>query len=388
MLRNIGYKLTSFLVSFCDFCLTAYRPKKNLSYPCFLSLRKIWEQASHSAFTDLIFYRNKFFCVFREADTHAGGAEGVVRILASEDGSEWQLVSTLKLSGIDLRDPHFSIMPDGRLFLIMGGSVYQGEKLLTHRPYVTFSNDGANWTPIEKTDLEREWVWRVTWHGEIGYGMSYRLTDLEDIEQPWLLKLFKTTDGINYQYVTQLDVSSHPSEATVRFLPDDTMVALVRRDGNGWIGSAKAPYRQWNWKEIGYRLGGPNFLILPDGQMWAASRLVKVIDKKTKETSTILARMSLKEYEPLLQFPSGGDTSYPGMVYRNGKLYISYYSSHEGKSAIYFAEVGFLPFNINNLGFEFSFLKYLSSPRRYREGAFQKCGSFSDVFFGEKNSNN
>jgi len=347
VLRNIGYKLASFLVLICDFCLGTDPSERTLSYPCLITLRKIWSQAPHSAFTDLIFYRDKFFCVFREADSHAGGEDGTVRILASEDGETWKSVSSLKLSGIDLRDPHFSIMEDGRLFLIMGGSVYQEEKLLAHRPYVTFSNDGINWTPIEKTDLEREWVWRVTWKGAIGYGMSYSLTDLEDFDQPWLLKLFKTTDGINYQFVTQLDVPSYPSEATTRFLPDDTMVALVRRDGNGWIGSAKPPYTQWDWKEIGYRLGGPNFLILPDGQMWAASRLVKVIDEQTRETSTILARMGLKEYAPLLQLPSSGDTSYPGMVYRNGKLYITYYSSHEEKSAIYFAEVGFLPFNIN-----------------------------------------
>ena len=41
----------------------------------------------------------------------------------------------------------------------------------------------------------------------------------------------------------------------------------------------------------------------------------------------------------MLTFPSGGDTSYPGLVWHDGRLWMSYYSSHEGKSAIYLAQI-------------------------------------------------
>ncbi len=40
-----------------------------------------------------------------------------------------------------------------------------------------------------------------------------------------------------------------------------------------------------------------------------------------------------------LQLPSGGDTSYAGMAWHDGLLWISYYSSHEGKANIYLAKV-------------------------------------------------
>jgi hypothetical protein len=43
--------------------------------------------------------------------------------------------------------------------------------------------------------------------------------------------------------------------------------------------------------------------------------------------------------EPFVQFVSGGDTSYPGLVWHDGELWVSYYSSHEGKAAIYLARV-------------------------------------------------
>ena len=41
----------------------------------------------------------------------------------------------------------------------------------------------------------------------------------------------------------------------------------------------------------------------------------------------------------LLKLPSGGDTSYPGLVWHDNMLYVSYYSSHEGRTSIYLAKV-------------------------------------------------
>jgi hypothetical protein len=46
--------------------------------------------------------------------------------------------------------------------------------------------------------------------------------------------------------------------------------------------------------------------------------------------------------EPLIIFPSGGDTSYAGIADAgNDELLVSYYSSHEekGKTSIYLARV-------------------------------------------------
>ena len=53
------------------------------------------------------------------------------------------------------------------------------------------------------------------------------------------------------------------------------MMALVRREGGntfGWIGTSRPSYRDWTWHETKHRLGGPNFLRVPDGTLWAVSR--------------------------------------------------------------------------------------------------------------------
>jgi hypothetical protein len=136
--------------------------------------------------------------------------------------------------------------------------------------------------------------------------------------------------------MTTLEVPGRPNETTLRVLPDGEMVALVRRDAgdaSGWIGTSRPPYSRWSWTETKHRVGGPNFLRLPDGSLWAAGR------SYPGGAKTVLARMTRRSYEPVLVLPSGGDNSYPGLVWYDGLLWISYYSSHEGKAAIYLARV-------------------------------------------------
>jgi len=53
----------------------------------------------------------------------------------------------------------------------------------------------------------------------------------------------------------------------------------------------------------------------------------------------VLLKMTATTLEPLLELPSGGDCSYPGMLWHEGHLWVSYYSSHEGKPSIYVAKV-------------------------------------------------
>src|SRR5262245_53249939 len=109
--------------------------------PQLVSVAKIWDRVPHSAFTDLVRWRGKWFCVFREAEGHVGG-DGKLRVLESADGKDWQSAALVEEAGIDLRDPHLSITPDDRMMLVAGGSVYRGTRTLMGRqPRVAFSKD-------------------------------------------------------------------------------------------------------------------------------------------------------------------------------------------------------------------------------------------------------
>ena len=132
-------------------------------------------------------------------------------------------------------------------------------------------------------------------------------------------------------------------ETTLRFLADGTMLALVRNEvGNhhAWIGHSRPPYQEWAWNQAEFRVGGPNFLVLPDGTMWAGGRLYP--DQPNAPRSayrTFLGQMELNGYRPLLTLPSGGDTSYPGLVWFEDRIWTLYYLSHEEKTAIYLARI-------------------------------------------------
>lgn len=314
-------------------------------------VKKIWDAGKHNAFTDLIRFRDRWYCTFREGDAHVGG-DGKLRVLSSPDGEKWESAALLAETGIDLRDPKLSVTADGRLMIVGGGSVYEGKQLLGRQPRVAFSKDGKEWTPTKRVLAEGEWLWRVTWHDGKCYGVSYdasrrdtkeakdaaKTGKVEPGPADWKLKLWVSTDGEKYDLVTHLDVPGNPNETTVRFLPGGEMVALVRREsGNtkGWVGTAKAPYKEWAWKELPARVGGPNFVFHADGPTVAAVRLY---DAKVR-TSLCLLDAKAGKLDEVLKLPSGGDTSYAGLVWHDGLLWVSYYSSHEGKSAIYLAKV-------------------------------------------------
>jgi hypothetical protein len=130
----------------------------------------------------------------------------------------------------------------------------------------------------------------------------------------------------------------NPTEATLVF-DGDTMYCLQRRDGkpnSALLGVSKAPYTDWTWNDLGAYFGGPNFIHLPDGSWLAAGRRIE-----QGKAQTVLCRLDVKEgaLRPVLTLPSGGDNSYPGLVWHGGKLWISYYSSHEDRSSIYLARV-------------------------------------------------
>lgn len=307
-----------------------------------IEIKKIWDSADHSAFTDLIYFKDKFYCSFREGSGHVPGNEdvdGTVRILESKNGEDWKSVAHIQKEGYDLRDPKLSIMPDGRLMVIIGGSDYNKTKLLSRLPHVSFSTDGKNFTkpqpivmdPSIKTD--DDWVWRVTWFNGKGYAINYQ--DNDDRRA----YVVKTTDGINYQKVSELFVSGFPNEATIRFTDKEEMLIYVRRETQnreGLLLKSYPPYTQYTWVNLQNRVGGPNMILLPNThKIILGTRLYG-----EKKTSTGLFLSDYDGNQKLLaEFPSSGDTSYPGLVWMNGYLWVSYYSSHEGKTSIYLAKI-------------------------------------------------
>lgn len=310
--------------------------------PILLHVHRIWDEAPHNALTDLLYFKDQFLCVFRESDQHVGGQDGVIRLIRSPNGVEWKAHALFAEKGVDLRDPKLSVTPDGRLMLLMGGSIYHKGQYVSRQPRVAFSTDSLHWSPLQPILFPHEWLWRITWHQGKGFGISYSFLDPSDRGLGTVAKLFMTDDGLHYDLVTHLNIPGNPSEGTLQFLSHGQIIGLFRRDKYGnndaWVGMSYFPFLSWRWKVAHYHVGGPNFIVLPNDQMWAAGRILNLTPYG------VLGKMALMRFnfdvlEPLLILPSGGDTGYPGLVYQDEILWMSYYSSHEEKTAIYLAQI-------------------------------------------------
>jgi len=134
---------------------------------------KIWDRAPHNAFTDLVRWRDRFYCAFREGRAHVC-TDGKIRVLASADGEQWHPVHLASLAGYDLRDAHLSVTPDDRLMLVGGASprTKDNERSPTGS-FVAFSADNKQWTKPLIVSKPGRWLWRVTWHEGRAYGVSY-----------------------------------------------------------------------------------------------------------------------------------------------------------------------------------------------------------------------
>jgi dienelactone hydrolase len=312
-----------------------------------IDVQRLTDLKTYCAFTDLLRHRDSWYCVFREGDSHVPGRDGTIRVLASPDGKQWASVAELAEPGIDLRDPKLSATPDGRLMLLMGGSVYDGTNgdrqrtLVSARGRVSFSQDGRTWSPPQPINIDDEWLWRVTWHGATAYGVSYRNRG----ESGSALNLWRSRDGLTYENITALDPGGDtwPNETTLRFDPDGSLLALVRRERGSrtaWLGRSRPPFTTWSWQDTGRMIQGPNFL-LSGNTWWYAGRDVPPGESAVR---TVLGRLQNGTATPVLTLPSGGDTSYPGLAEAApGELWVSYYSSHEGTSAVYLARLQIAP---------------------------------------------
>ena len=294
-----------------------------------VQVRRIWDRAPHNAFTDLVHHQGRWWCVFREGQGHVS-PDGALRVITSVDAETWESAALLKNARADLRDAKLTLTPDGR-FMLSGAGALHKPQAHTHQSYVWYSQDGYTWDNAIPVGDPNYWIWRMTWQGDVCYGIGYECGMVKD------LRLYRSQDGRKFEtLVKDLYNQAYPNETSIVFQPGEGAICLLRRDpGHGLLGTAQAPYSEWTWRDVGLRIGGPHMIALPDRRLVAAARLYDDA-VRTAVCEVDLQKGRLRE---MLALPSGGDTSYPGLVWRDGLLWVSYYSSHQGKTSIYLAQV-------------------------------------------------
>ncbi len=313
---------------------TKAEPLTEDAAPKLVESKRVWDKAPHNAFTDLLFHKEKWYCVFREGSAHVS-PDGSIRVLTSPDGDQWESLALITHDIEDLRDAKITVTQEGNLMI--NGAGMQEHKPIRYQSFSWFSeDDGKTWSKENPIGDYGFWLWRASWHKGKSYTMGYETNRDRDLRTT---RFYRSDDGKSYEtLIPEVNLPNGVGEDTILFLEDDSALCIFRHetgDKMGFLGKAKPPYDQWEWSAMNKRIGGPNMIQLPDGRIIAAVRLY---DGGARTSLCWLDPKSATLTE-CLKLPSGGDTSYAGMVFKDDLLWVSYYSSHEEKTCIYLAKV-------------------------------------------------
>jgi hypothetical protein len=296
-----------------------------------LSVKRIWDEAPHNAFTDLARWNDGWWCTFREGDGHVSG-DGALRVIVSDDGDSWESAARITADGLDLRDPKISVTADNMLMLLAGERHRTGETW-ANSSLTWFSQDGRTWHGPWRVAAPGVWLWRVTWTSGLAWGFGY------GCQPQGFLRLYQSRCGRRFDAIEpDAFTGGYPNETKLVFRASGEALCLLRMDGedaNARLGEAEPPWTDWRWRDLGVRIGGPEMIELPDGRLIVCGRLY---DERIRTSLLWLdgAEATLTE---AVELPSAGDTSYAGMVWHEDLLWVSYYSTHEQKTSIYLAKV-------------------------------------------------
>ena len=364
--------------------------------------RRIWDRTrvldrpeTRMELTDLIRFRDAWYCGFREGEVHESHPSGRGRIIRSADGENWETAALFDWDCADVREPKFSVTAEGNLMVNTSlaftskepradGKFYpldrpgtpetDSEAEVARQSVTWLSCDGERWSSAYACPSGvNTWRWEVAWHNGMGYSVGYCGKDAKGT-------LYRTRDGKSWRTLLEDFLpDGQGNEASLVFDADNTAYCLLRDgrrrsrresalDSDGheiearqaqkthgsslpMFGVGKAPYyREWEWKEVSvdwegdgralpaeevFRapLGGPKIIRLNDGRFAAAGRVLG----PGQNDGRITLYMVDRDNAVLTKFAECAGTTYGSIVEHDGRIWVSYAASDV--SGIFLAKV-------------------------------------------------
>ena len=329
-------------------------PKVNV-----VSLRRVFHNGEHNAFTDLCRFQGRYYLTFRScSDGHPVHPTASIIVLSSKDAQDWAQVHRFRVPKRDTRDPHFLVFQD-KLF-VYTGTWYCGDEspsrddyeMNRHLGYAAWTRDAEQWNgPVMLEGTYGHYVWRAAAHGGKAYLCGRRKHEFVDTEgfrkfsrEIVESAMLESDDGLIWRKAALFQERN--GDETAFLFDDDGSVLAVGRRGSlaAQLCRARPPYTEWERKDLDRYIGGP--LVAK----WGARYVVGGRKTLTGSPKTSLCWLVGDELHEFVELPSGGDNSYPGFVDLSPtRALVSYYSSHERDddgntiTAIYLAELEIAP---------------------------------------------
>lgn len=327
------------------------------------NVRRVFHNGEHNAFTDLVRWQDTFWLTFRSCpDGHAVYPSASVIVLASADLQTWTEAHRFRVAQRDTRDPHFLVFQD-KLF-VYTGTWYCGETapprsdytLNKHLGYAAWTADGRQWhSPIMLEGTFGHYVWRAATFGGKAYlcGRRNREFDMTALGEGAIVEsaMLESDDGLIWRK-RALFQENQGDETAFLFEPDGSLLGVGRRGGGpAQFLTSRPPYTTWERREFDRYIGGPLLARWGDRLVVGGRKSgAALVGDRGPQTALYWLDPAAPTPEGLLrefaELPSGGDTSYPGLVELSPtQAAVSWYSSHErdagGKTitAIYLADL-------------------------------------------------
>jgi len=332
--------------------------------------------------TDLIRFKDHWYCGFREGKIHCDHPSGRARIIRSPDGEQWESTALFEWDGGSIRAPRLSITAEGHLMAATsiyfvselprldaealddagellppevtarmdhphcyyqldqpGTPATDAEPQVARQSVSWLSRDGVNWsTAFADASGVNAHRWSVTWHNGMGYSNSETGKDQGGT-------LYRTRDGKTWRVLVAgfAPEGFNGSEASLAFDDDSTAYCLFRGGArHALLGVGKAPYYQeWDWRELTIDpgpehgrpqlshgilkapFGGPKLVRLSDGRFVAAGRILW----PWRDDGRISLFLLDPDRAVLTQFAEFDGTSYPGVFEHEGMFWATFTNS-------------------------------------------------------------
>ncbi len=294
---------------------------------------------------DVTKYNETYYIAFRTAPTHFASKKTKLYVLSSCDLKTWDYEHEIAL-GSDKREPRFAVFKDKLyLYFFQGGKV--AWKFEPKRMYVVALEEGV-WSVNQDLYLDGFVPWRFrvrtdTLYMSAYYGKNlYSNLNMHKGNQ----RLFFSTNGINFTPISEESQIPEKGVEEGEFIFDKmgNLYGTLRMEGGGSMVAfaSKNNLKKWVTKFTKHKYDSAllfehedEFYLISRRNMdgfakksnWRAYNLIRYSLTK-KKTALFHLNKDKLDLKWLMDFPSTGDNSFPGIVSLGmGEFFLLNYSS-------------------------------------------------------------
>lgn len=318
-----------------------------------LEKQKIYSDGRHNAFTDLIYFKRKYFLAFRNGASHLSW-DGKIVLLSSDNGREWEeFKKFLFANRLDARDPKLFIKGK-RMFLGFPLRTEEGGRWQS-QIFITSTQNGKTFNRLKRVYRVGFVNCRPKVHNKYIYAPFYSVGDINDYST-WNVELYYSPDGFSWRYVSTIYQGEGANETEIEFVGRN-IIAVIRREGKSSIlATTSPPYEKWEYQDLKKQLHSPCIKTFGK-KIILAAREFEISRKASKKVADELITKNIQHREKVLLFLWTGKTFKESLVIEQGKnidcgycgmekdvknkncILVSYYSGNATCSEIWIARV-------------------------------------------------